>query len=94
MSANMNETTGTSGWIGTQAVKVKNWNEQTEDEKLNALRDHVEWLTHRLRDAEETIRLLRFHQHSSSGDIVIFMRGVESKIEPHAMGLPTNLRWA
>lgn len=86
----MNETG--AAFYGTQAVKVRNWNDSTAEQKLDALRDHIEWLAHRLADAEATIYKLRFHQHSPSGEIVIYLRATEDKIEPHQLRMPTNLR--
>lgn len=55
-------------------IREKIWPERNTEEKLQALRDTVEVLLHRLTDAEQTIWYLRGHMHSPSGDIVIFMR--------------------
>jgi hypothetical protein len=72
--------------------RLKTWNERTADEKLEALRDHIEVLTHRLQDAETLLQRLRFHQHSPSGELVVYLERIGNRIEPFELRLPSGLR--
>ena len=56
----------TGAYLGGKATRPKTWHERSAEEKLDALRDHIEVLTHRLQDAEKLLQRLRFHQHSPS----------------------------
>jgi hypothetical protein len=75
-----------------KAVRLKHWSESSADEKLAALRDHIEVLTHRLQDAETLLQRLRFHNHSPSGELVIYLERIGNRIEPFELRLPTGLR--
>ena len=76
----------------TKAVRLKTWSERTAEEKLDALRDHIEVLTHRLQDAETLLQRLRFHNHSPSGELVLYLERIGNKIEPFELRLPSGLR--
>ena len=86
----MNESAGQIG--AAMAVRDKNWNERNADERLEALREQVTWLTHRLAEAEQMVAKLRYHQHSPSGEIVVFLERVTDRIVPHELRVPTALR--
>lgn len=77
---------------GHQSVRLKHWSESSAEEKLAALRDHIEVLTHRLQDAETLLQRLRFHNHSPSGELVIFLERIGNRIEPFELRLPSGLR--
>ena len=75
-----------------KGVRLKTWSERSAEEKLDALRDHIEVLTHRLQDAETLLQRLRFHQHSPSGELVVYLERIGNRIEPFELRLPTGLR--
>jgi len=89
IKSNMNETVPT---YDQKSLRLKTWDENGIEEKLAALRDHIEVLTHRLADAEALISKLRYHQHSASGDIVVYLERIGNRIEPYELRLPTGLR--
>jgi hypothetical protein len=78
--------------IGSKCLRVKNWSERTAEEKLDAMRDHIEVLTHRLQDAETLLQRLRFHQHSPSGELVVYLERIGNRIEHFELRLPSGLR--
>jgi hypothetical protein len=80
------------GNIGSKCLRIKNWSERTADEKLDALREHIEVLTHRLQYAETLLQSLRFHQHSPSGELVVYLERIGNRIEPFELRLPSGLR--
>lgn len=75
-----------------KGVRLKTWNERTAEEKLDAMRDHIEVLTHRLQDAETLLQRLRFHQHSLSGELVVYLERIGNRIEHFELRLPSGLR--
>ncbi len=88
----MNESAG-QGIVGAaMAVRDKTWNERNSDERLEALREQVTWLTYRLAEAEQMVAKLRYHQHSPSGEIVVFLERVTDRIVPHELRVPAALR--
>lgn len=81
------------GQIGANmVVRDKNWNERNSDERLEALREQVTWLTYRLAEAEQMVAKLRHHQHSPSGEIVVYLERVTDRIVPHELRVPNSLR--
>lgn len=83
---------GVVGYMGNKAMRPKTWSEHDKDGKLEALRECVTQLVYRLADAENTIRKLRGHGHSPSGDIVVYLREIEGRIDPYELRVPTGLR--
>lgn len=77
--------------IAKSPLRLKSWDENRIEEKLAALRDHIEVLTHRLQTAEAMIAKLRYHQHSPSGAIVVYLDRLTDQIEPFALRLPAGL---
>lgn len=83
---------GLIGYMANNVMRQKTWHERDTDGKLEALRECVTQLVYRLADAENTIRKLRGHGHSPSGDIVIYLREIEGRVEPYELRVPTGLR--
>lgn len=94
MADQMSSPAGFAGYMNGagMAMREKNWPERNEEEKLEALRECVTQLVYRLAEAEGTLRKLRGHGHSPSGDIVIYLREIDGRIEHYDLRLPTGLR--
>jgi hypothetical protein len=75
-----------------KSLRLKTWNESGIEEKLDVMRGHIKVLTHRLAEAEALIAKLRYHQHSASGEIVVYLDRLGNRIEPYELRLPTGLR--
>ena len=85
---------GLAGYMNSagMAMREKLWPERNADEKFEALRECVTQLVYRLAEAESTIRKLRGHGHSPSGDIVVYLREIEGRIDHYDLRLPVGLR--
>ena len=94
MADQMSSPAGLAGYMNGagMAMREKLWPERDADEKLEALRECVTQLVYRLGEAEGTIRKLRGHGHSPSGDIVIYLREIDGRIEHYDLRLPNGLR--
>ena len=88
----MNEYAAQGGIGSAMAIRDKSWNERNADERIEALREQVTWLTYRLAEAEQMISKLRYHTHSTSGDIFVRMSDIGDKIVPHELRVPISLR--
>lgn len=80
------ETKAPAQELGACVMREKYWDEKTDSEKIAALAEQVEHLTHLVHDQAEQIDLLRLHSHAEDGTLTAKLDAVAPRSPRYDMG--------